>query len=95
MRECLAINEQQALDDWKKYHVQSLLGGSLVGLGQHEAAEPFVVEGYAGLAARAEDVPALGKKCIREALERVVELYESWGRPEQAVAWRQKLEAAQ
>lgn len=93
LRECLAIREQLTPEDWLQFHAQSMLGGSLNGQGQHEAAEPLVLEGYEGLAARAEDIPALSKIYIREAGERVREVYESWGRPDQAAAWRQKLES--
>ena len=92
-RECLAICEQQVPDDWTTFRARSSLGRSLLGQGQFETAELPLTEGYEGLALRADKIPAMGKRHIREALERVVALYEVWGRPEQAAAWRQKLEA--
>ena len=30
---------------------------------------------------------------LRDALERLVQLYTGWGQPEKAVAWKEKLEA--
>lgn len=43
---------------------------------------------------RAAKIPARSKKYLTEALEQLVQLYDAWGKPEQAKVWRQKLEQA-
>jgi len=67
------------------------LGDSLRGLLQYEAAEPLLVRGCSGVLA--SSLATKGEK--RMAVERVVALYEAWGKPEQAAEWRSKLEAQQ
>jgi hypothetical protein len=69
----------------------SLLGGSLLGQGRHSEAEPAVVEGYQGMKARESRIPVPERSRLREAAERVVHLYEGWGRPEEAAAWKARL----
>ena len=41
--------------------------------------------------AREAKLPASNKARLSEAAERVVRLYEAWGKPEQATAWKAKL----
>jgi hypothetical protein len=40
---------------------------------------------------REAQIPQAGKSELTNALKRVVELYDSWGRPEKAAEWRKKL----
>ena len=91
LRECLAIREKAIPDDWTRYNAMSLLGGALLGQGRYAEAEPLIVPGYEGMKARAAKIPAPAKPPCPEAAERVVRLYEAWGRPEQAAAWKAKL----
>jgi hypothetical protein len=37
-------------------------------------------------------MPPPGKESLTEALERLVQLYDSWGQHDKADAWRKKLE---
>jgi hypothetical protein len=39
---------------------------------------------------REATIPAPAKKLLAETLERLVQLYEAWGKPEQAAVWRAK-----
>ena len=41
--------------------------------------------------AREAEVPPQGKIRLTEALERLVQLYDAWGKPEQAAEWLAKL----
>ena len=78
-------------DDWSRFNTMSQLGGSLLGQGRYAEAEPLVVPGYEGMKAREAKIPAPGKPRLAEAAVRVVRLYEAWGKPEQAAAWKAKL----
>jgi len=44
--------------------------------------------------ARAKAIPPQGKVRLTEALERLVQLYDAWGKKEEAAKWRKELEAA-
>jgi hypothetical protein len=69
----------------------SLLGGALSGQGRHAEAEPLVVPCYEGMKAREVRMPVPDRYRLREAAERVIRLYEAWGKPEQAARWKAKL----
>ena len=76
----------------------SLLGGSLSGQGGFERAEALLLDGYEGR----KDNPDVSPERIREAVERIVDLYEAWdaaepgnGYAEKAAEWRAKLPATQ
>lgn len=79
-RECLAMYKKFP-DSRERYSVMSYLGESLAEQGWYAEAEPLLIEGYERLT-----VPNFK----RIAGERVVKLYEKWGKPEKVAAWREK-----
>ena len=91
-RECLAIRERQLPDDWRTFNIQSFLGASLLGQKQFDQAEPLLLSGYEGMKAREEGIPPAGKPRLKEAIQRLVQLYEETNRPEKASEWKRKLE---
>ena len=91
LRECLAIREKVQPDEWTTFNTRSLLGGSLLGRKAYAEAEPLIVSGYEGLKAREAKIPPAGKPRFTDAAERVVNLYEEWGKKEKAAEWRTKL----
>ncbi|MFQ5805109.1 MAG: tetratricopeptide repeat protein [Phycisphaerae bacterium] len=88
LRGCLAMR-QKALPDghWLVADTMFLLGGAVAGQGKFAEAERLLLDGYAGI----KDSPQVPEDRKRRALERIVELYRSWGKPGQAAAWREKL----
>ena len=85
--EALSIREEKLpAGHWTRFEAQSLLGEALAGLGKRAEAEALLLPAYDGLRASAAVSP--WKK--RAARERIVRLYEAWGRPEAAAAWRAK-----
>jgi tetratricopeptide (TPR) repeat protein/tRNA A-37 threonylcarbamoyl transferase component Bud32 len=94
LRDALAIFQKQQPDAWTTFHTQSLLGGALLGQHRYAEAEPLLRAGYEGMKAREKSVPAPNKAQLTAALERLVQLYDGWGKPDQAKQWRQELEAA-
>jgi tetratricopeptide (TPR) repeat protein len=116
-RECLEIRIRAIPDSWLVDTARSLLGRAVLATVELDPAltsearaarlreaEPLLLDGYAGL----EDNPnvptpaqAGGADRRREALERIVRLYEVWGRVEpdqgydaKASEWRKALDAA-
>jgi hypothetical protein len=51
----------------------------------------LLLSGYEGLKQRQDTIPANGGVRLKEALQRLVQLYEDTGRPDQAAEWHQKL----
>src|SRR5262249_39359337 len=92
LRECLAIREKVIPDDWSRFSAMGLLGGALLGRGRYAEAEPLVVTGYEGMKSRASRSSARWQfSPLPVAAERVVRLYEAWGKPEKARVWAEKL----
>ena len=91
LRECLAIREKIQPDEWTTFNTRSLLGGSLLGQKKYAEAEPLIVSGYEGMKAREDKIPPPGKPRFTDAAERVIKLYEAWGKKAKADEWRAKL----
>ncbi len=69
---------------WSIGVLQAIHGTTLLRLGQYEQAETVLLQAHAALtAARGPQYER-----TREVAERLVELYEAWGRPAQAAEWR-------
>jgi hypothetical protein len=95
LRECLGIREKQEADKWSTFNTRSMLGEVLVEQKKYAEAEPLLLRGYEGLVQRQDQIPPPVKQVrLTEALERLVRLYDGWGRKESADQWRTKLEAA-
>jgi tetratricopeptide (TPR) repeat protein len=91
LRESLALRRRKQPDAWTTFDTQSRLGAALLGRKQYAAAEPLLLAGYEGLKRREAKVPANARKCLPQALERLVRLYDAWGKSERAAAWRGQL----
>jgi hypothetical protein len=52
------------------------------------------VAGYEGMKQREAKIPPQGKVRLSEAVERMVRLYDAWGKKDKAAEWRKKSEAA-
>jgi serine/threonine protein kinase/tetratricopeptide (TPR) repeat protein len=90
-RDCLDHRAKKQPDDWWRFHTMSQLGDALAGQNKYAEAEPLLLRGYEGLKAHAAKIPGRSKKSLTEAAERVMKLYEAWGKPDQAAAWKAKL----
>jgi tetratricopeptide (TPR) repeat protein len=94
LRDCLAIREKQEPDGWLTFNTQSLLGEALLGQKKYADAEPRLRAGYEGLKQREARIPLQSKFCLATALQRLVRLYEAWGKPDEAARWQKELDAA-
>jgi tetratricopeptide (TPR) repeat protein len=75
-------------ETWRRYYTESMLGGALAGSGKNSDAEPLLVSGYRGMIQRQSSIPFENRPELDEARTRIVQLYQAWGRPSQASAWR-------
>ena len=93
LRSCLAIRRKLQPNDWSTFDTESTLGEALVDLKRYQDAEPFLLESYEGLKLREDRIPTDQKHRISSALERLVKLYEEWGRQDPARKWRNTLQS--
>jgi len=93
LRGCLATRQKSLPEGhWLIADTVSQLGGALAGAGKFAEAEPLLLDGYAGMADNRRVLP--DRK--RQAIERIIRLYEAWDKPDQAFEWRRRLgEAAE
>lgn len=88
LRQCLAARTKALPPShWLIAQVQSVLGAALAEQKKFGEAEPLLLQGYAGLM----DAPKVSESERRQAVQRVIDLYEAWGRPDQAAEWRSRL----
>ncbi len=80
-----------------RFYLISLLGGSLAGQAKYAEAEPLLRQGYEGLVQRQASLPPYlnAPRRVTESLERLVQLYDAWGKPSQAAEWKKKLAESQ
>src|SRR4029453_4951577 len=79
LRECLSIRERAFPDDhplaWLRYNAMSLLGEALLEQRKFAEAQLMLVQGFEKM----QPPPGQGTQGRkREALERVIRLYEAW-----------------
>ncbi len=92
LREALAGREKSTPNEWPRYNSQSMLGESLAGQAKYAQAEPLLLSGYAGLTARESAISDDARFNLQNAGAWIVELYQNWGQPEIAAAWKQRLQ---
>ncbi len=93
LREGLVIREKLEPDVWNTFNAQSLLGEALAGQKKFAEAEPLLLQGQEGIEKRADKIPGIYRLERRsEAVKRLVQLYQWWGKPEKVAEWRKKLD---
>jgi eukaryotic-like serine/threonine-protein kinase len=75
-------------DDWERFRAESLLGASLAGKTQYAEAEPLLLEGCRGMAARKDRMGVPQHFHLDCAAAWIVQMYSKWGKPEKAAEWR-------
>src|SRR5262249_46375921 len=94
LRDCLVLREQKEPDAWTTFNTQSMLGEALLGQERYADAEMLLRGGYEGMKQREASIPLQSRVRLREALQRLVRLYDAWGKPDEAARWRKELDAA-
>jgi hypothetical protein len=61
-------------------------------VGEYAEAEPLLVANYEGLKQKQGQIAPHEKDALlRDAIARLVQLYDAWGKPDKAAKWRQEL----
>ena len=95
LRECLTIRRKVQPDDFDTFDAMSMLGEALLDQKQFADAEPLLLSGYEGMKQRLDRIPSQDKPRLNKAIERLVKLYEAWGKNDEAMRWRKDLETAE
>jgi TolA-binding protein len=95
LRNCLKVREAKQPDEWATFNTRSLLGQALLGQKKYTDAEPLLLSGYQGMKQREKNIPVRAKIRLSEALERLIQLYETTGKKDEGDNWRKELEQAQ
>jgi len=90
-RDCLAVREKNDPQHWRRFYTMSQLGAALAGQKKYAEAEPLLIQGYLGLKAREANIPARYRQRMIVAATRIVHLYESWHKDNEAQEWKVKL----
>src|SRR5258708_849453 len=94
LRDCLRIREKAQPDAWATFNTKSLLGEALLQQKYHADAEPLLVQGYQGMKKCAAKIsPQLRTVRLKEALERLITLYDATGKKDEAAKYRKELDA--
>ncbi len=89
LRVCLLTRQKELPPGhWLIADTRSLLGEAVAGLRRYDEAETLLLEACVGLKTSSEASP----ERKRDAVARIVRLYESWKKPEKAREWRKTLQ---
>jgi serine/threonine protein kinase len=92
LRDSFKILEAKQPDGWVIFNVRSLRGAVLLSQKQYAGAESLLRDGYEGMKKREKSIRAEEKCFLREALERLVQLYQALGKTDEAAKWRKELQ---
>ena len=93
LNEGLTLREMAMPDSWQTFNTQSLLGGALAGQKKYADAEPLLLAGYRGMIQRETTISqSFRASRLTEALQRLVDLYTAWAKPDEAAMWQQTLD---
>ena len=92
LQEALAIGRSNFPDGhWRINFAETVLAENWIATGRYEEAEPLLRTGHqVVVAARGERSPV-----AKQTLRRLVRLYESWGRPDEAARFQDELDRLQ
>ncbi len=102
LRECLALHETNASDNWRRYHVTAMLGQLLVR--QNEAdtagadveklkrAESLLLAGLTGMQEREATKSSQNREQLSGIMRSLIKVYTKLGRPADSDAWQVKFD---
>jgi tetratricopeptide (TPR) repeat protein len=90
LREGLEGRGKDAPVPWQRYEMQSMLGASLVAQARFEEAEPLLLSAYQALTLHQHEIPWESRSAVEQTNHRIIKLYQSWGKPDKAQAWRRE-----
>jgi tetratricopeptide (TPR) repeat protein/predicted Ser/Thr protein kinase len=93
-REALEFYRKEQPGDWQQFRAESLLGASLAGQKKYAEAEPLLLEGFQGMAARKHRIVVPDWHHVDLGGKWLVQLYEDWGKTDKAGEWKRQLQVS-
>jgi serine/threonine protein kinase len=90
LRDSLASRVKTEPEGSERFVSESWLGICLLGLKRYAEAETLLLSAYEGINARKDDRAPGGRNSPLNLLDRIVDLYDAWGKKDQAEEWRTK-----
>jgi tetratricopeptide (TPR) repeat protein len=94
LRECAATCRRLSMSNEEKTclaaEADGALGACLLVLKRFEEAEPLLLNAYRVI----DSDGGTGQQQVKQALQRILDLYDAWGKPAEAAEWRAKQAAA-
>jgi tetratricopeptide (TPR) repeat protein len=94
VREALATFERLSPNNQRRFYWMSVLGEALSGQGRQAEAERHLLDGYRGMKQQEAVMPAIDRRRLSTACERLVRFYELTHQPEKALEWQGILSAS-
>lgn len=94
LRESLRIRQRVQPDDWTTFDAESMLGEARLEQKKYAAAERSLLAGYEGIQQRQAKLSVRDRRQLDRARQRLVRLYEAWGKDDEAAKWRRETAAA-
>lgn len=91
LRDALAIFEKRQASAENRHETESMLGAALAGQKKNDEAESLLVRSATALKAGAGNSSSASRKLATAAVQRVIDLYESCDRHDDAAPWRTEL----
>jgi tetratricopeptide (TPR) repeat protein len=88
-RKALQVYEKAMPEEWDRFICQGLLGASLAGQRRFDEAEQLLSGAYEGMTQRLEAVAPSDRFELEEMKDRIIRMYENWGKSEKASEWKQ------
>ncbi len=85
---CLEERDKKEPHSFRLASTQSMLGRVLAEQKKFAQAESLLLTGYKGLKANAGSTPSWGNYYLPDTLEWLAQLYQAWGKPEEAQKWQ-------
>jgi tetratricopeptide (TPR) repeat protein len=89
LRESLSIFDEAHPTHWRRGYAQCLLGAALTMQGHYDESEPLLVEGLSIVRTIRGD----GDSFSGEVFQYAIDLYDAWGKPDQATQFRSLLQS--
>jgi hypothetical protein len=92
LRYGLAICLKKQPNSFARHGTANLLGAALAGQKKYADAEPLLLDSARALAGAYAKLPPPVQRQVLAVVQRVIDLYDAWDRPDDAAMWRKKLQ---
>ncbi|MFO1486588.1 MAG: tetratricopeptide repeat protein [Verrucomicrobiaceae bacterium] len=86
-QEALALVIKRRPGGWEEYRACGMLGLALIMLKQFEEAETQLLKSYEGLLQQEATIPANERYLTSVTVDRLIQLYTEWGKPDKQAEW--------